>query len=128
MYLSHFGQVNGRKQHFTNLGNAILLRTRTWLRSDGCAAHTSGSYSEWEITLVRYFLHQTYEAMHVPDTDGECFLDLQDAEKEAVLSARQIVGDTLMRGGHPNFGKIQICDDAGTVLKEVSFRAAILGS
>jgi hypothetical protein len=82
---------------------------------------------EREIALVRYFLHQTYEAMLVPDPEGECFPDLKDAEREAILSARQIVGDTLLRGGHPNFGKIQICDEAGTVLKEVSFRAAIFG-
>jgi hypothetical protein len=75
--------------------------------------------------LVRYFLHQTYEAMHVPDPEGQCFLDLKDAEKEAILSARQIVGSTLLSGGRPNFGKIQICDRSGVVLKEVSFRDAI---
>jgi hypothetical protein len=61
----------------------------------------------------------------VLDTEGECFPDLGSARVEATASARHIVGDVLLRGERPNFGKIQICDPCGVVLDEVCFRDAV---
>jgi hypothetical protein len=121
--------MNGWNRRVINPGDAILLRQRTRrrLRSKRRICRSHKARIQKGIALVRYFLHQTYETMRIPDPDGECFPDLKDAEKEAIVSARQIVGDTLLRGGCPNFGKIQICNESGTVLKEVSFRAAIFG-
>jgi hypothetical protein len=75
--------------------------------------------------VARYFLHQLYGALHIPDPDGDEFVDLADAEAEAFVCARQMVGDALVRGDRPNYGKIQICDSSGAVLKEVTFREAI---
>jgi len=75
--------------------------------------------------VVRYFLHQVYGALHIPDLDGQVFVDLADAEAEAIMSARRIVGNTLLSGARPNYGKIQICDSSGAILKEVTFRDAI---
>jgi hypothetical protein len=75
--------------------------------------------------LVRYFFHQLYGDLHIPDPDGQEFVDLADAEIEAVMSARQIVGNALLSGDRPNYGKLLICDSSGAVLKIVTFREAI---
>jgi hypothetical protein len=75
--------------------------------------------------VVRYFLHQLYGDLHIPDPDGQYFVDLADAEAEATISARQMVGNALLRGDRPNYGKFQICDGSGAILKEITFREAI---
>jgi hypothetical protein len=75
--------------------------------------------------LQRYFFHQVYEEMQVADLDGDFFPSIELAQIEAVVSARHMMGDALRRGALPKFGKIQICDSLGTILKEVSFREAL---
>jgi hypothetical protein len=74
---------------------------------------------------MRYFLNVIYDDELVTDPDGEDFFDAGAARWEAVLTARQLVGDRLRLGYAVNFGKIEITDNAGRILDTVEFREAL---
>lgn len=75
--------------------------------------------------MKRFYLHQIYGDRRVEDREGYSFADLADAWLEATLSARQIVGDSLVRGGLPDYGRIEIADEDGRTLGELQFIDAL---
>ena len=73
-----------------------------------------------------------YLYMHIQSGDcfckdlyGEVYATLDDARQEALLGARDIMSDKVLRGQDPYQGHVIIADDAGRTLMVVPFRDAV---
>jgi hypothetical protein len=77
---------------------------------------------------MKCFLNMIYDNELVPDPDGDEFPNIAEAKREAILSARQIVGDGLRHGGPVIFGRFEITNEAGKILDNVTFKEALESS
>lgn len=75
--------------------------------------------------MTRLFLHQSLPQQFIEDTEGLEFSSLEDARKEAIESAREMICD-MARGGHIELDcKFQIANEGGKVLLVVPFSDAL---
>ena len=59
------------------------------------------------------------------DTEGGHFADIDAARREAVLTARQMMGDAIYRGYLPLKDEIHILNDHGELVEIVLFSQAV---
>lgn len=76
-------------------------------------------------TLPRFFLHQRHGGDLIEDIEGAEFADLDALRREAVLSAREIMSERLLKGEDMNNSAFEIVDEGGNVVLCVSFKEAL---
>jgi hypothetical protein len=74
--------------------------------------------------MPHYYLHQRNE-VYVNDEEGEDFPDVAAARHKAVIGARSILSEELMRGLLDLRGAIEIADEGGTIIAIVPFQEAV---
>jgi len=73
-----------------------------------------------------FFLHVRDGVSFIPDPDGSCLLDVAAARAEAILCARGLMSQSIIRDGHPGTERcFEITDDEGNTVAMVPFREAI---
>jgi hypothetical protein len=76
------------------------------------------------MTNPPYFLFYTLPSGDVVDLDEE-FDNRDDAEREAILVARELIADCLRAGRASEFGSIQVRNGRGEVLTNISMQDAL---
>jgi hypothetical protein len=73
-----------------------------------------------------FFLHVRDGADLICDPDGSCFPDVVFAKSEAIHSARELMSQSILRGGHLGIDRrFEIADQGGNVVAIVPFREAV---
>ena len=72
--------------------------------------------------MPRYFFHVREGSVLSRDEEGQELADAEAARAEAVSSAREILGETLLHGGSLNHRTIEIADETGHVVDVVNSR------
>jgi hypothetical protein len=72
-----------------------------------------------------YFFNIISAAGTLEDYEGTELPDLEQAQAEAIEDARSLMGDAMRDGHDISSRRIEICDDAGDVLRVVLFTDAI---
>jgi hypothetical protein len=75
--------------------------------------------------MPRYFLNQVHKGELIPDVEGAEFADLEAVRKEAVLAAREIMADRLIKGEEVNHSKFEVLSETGTVVLTLPFSEAL---
>jgi hypothetical protein len=70
--------------------------------------------------MPRYFFHVREGADISRDTEGQELPNVEAARQEAVSANREILGEKLLHGGSLNGRTIEIADETGRVVDEVS--------
>ena len=77
--------------------------------------------------MPKYYLHHRYGSMRVTDPEGENFPDVAAARRDAIIGARELMGNRLSKGELPNFGGcVEICDEQGRKIDQVTYRDALM--
>lgn len=73
-------------------------------------------------TLARYFFNIRSGEVLNKDPEGEEHETLASAENEAILSAREIMGEAVKSGRSPAKGRVfELTDVAGQILSSIAF-------
>src|SRR5258707_9936453 len=92
-------------------------------RTGGTSDHRLGCPHEWEVAMGRFYFHLQADDQIVPDDEGVDLPDLSAAEHEAILAAREILGEAI-KSGRPEVSKaFVIADEEGRALAIVPFTA-----
>lgn len=75
--------------------------------------------------MTMYYFHLRDGREFVPDETGIDLATIDDARREAVQSARDILADQLREGKALDGQLIEISDEHGAVLEVVTFRDAL---
>ena len=70
--------------------------------------------------MPRYFFHVREGGTLHRDSEGQELADAQQARREAVSAGREILGERLLHGGALDGRIIEITDEKGEVLGQVS--------
>jgi hypothetical protein len=77
--------------------------------------------------MGRFYFHLQADDQIVPDDEGVDLPDLSAAEHEAILAAREILGEAI-KSGRPEVSKaFVIADEEGRTLAIVPFTAVLRG-
>jgi hypothetical protein len=76
--------------------------------------------------VPRFFFHVREGDRLIDDPEGAEFPDLETAEADALVSARELLAGRLRKTGTLGDQRFEISDEAGRVLAEVPLRDAIL--
>ena len=82
-------------------------------------------YSRRDQTVQRYFFHLRDGGNFIPDETGMDLVGLDEARREAVQSARDILADQLKAGEALDGQQIEITDDAGRIIEVIRFKDAL---
>lgn len=74
--------------------------------------------------MPRYFLNLRHRGELVQDVEGADYTNLEAARTDAILSAREIMANRVMRGKRAEGGRFEIVDDKGEVVLAVPFEDA----
>jgi hypothetical protein len=78
--------------------------------------------------MPRYYFH-VRKGQHIfRDEEGQELPDSGAANREAINSIREIVGEKILHGGSLNSRTIEIADETGKVVETVSTREVLLKS
>ena len=72
--------------------------------------------------MPRYFFHIREGSTFHRDEEGQELADVEAARREAINAAREMLGEKLLHGGPLNHRSIEIADETGHVVDEVSTR------
>jgi hypothetical protein len=72
--------------------------------------------------MPRYFFHVREGTELNRDTEGQDCADGEAARREAISSAREILGEKLLHGGALNSRTIEIADETGRVVDVVNVK------
>jgi hypothetical protein len=73
-----------------------------------------------------FFLHVRDGPDLISDPDGSCFPDVDFAKSEAILSARELMSQSIIRGGRLGIDRrFEIADQEGNTVAIVPFREAV---
>jgi hypothetical protein len=75
--------------------------------------------------MQRFYFHLRDGTQFVPDETGMDLSGMEEARREAIQSAREILADQLRNGEALDGQRIEISDDTGTVLEVVTFKDAL---
>lgn len=75
--------------------------------------------------MTRYYLHLHNRIGSVPDDEGAEIQNLDAAHEIAIASIRDILGEEVKKGRLDLFGRIDIADADGEILRVVPFSAAV---
>jgi hypothetical protein len=70
--------------------------------------------------MPRYYFHVREGADISRDVEGQDLPDVEAARREAISTSREILGEKLLHGGSINGRIIEIADETGRVVDEVS--------
>lgn len=76
--------------------------------------------------MPRFFFHVRDGAEASLDREGQELPDTEAARREAICSAREMLGEGILHGGHLDHRQIEIADESGTVLATVSAADVLL--
>jgi hypothetical protein len=72
--------------------------------------------------MPRYYFHVREGSTLSRDAEGQELPDAEAARQEAISATREILGDKLLHGGSLNNRAIEIADETGHVVDEISTR------
>jgi hypothetical protein len=72
--------------------------------------------------MPRYFFHVREGNTLNRDEEGQELPDAEAARQEAISTSREMLGEKLLHGGSLNHRTIEIADETGHVVDEVSSR------
>ena len=72
--------------------------------------------------MPRYFFHVREGSTLSRDAEGQELPDVEAARKEAISTAREILGEKLLHGGSLDNRTIEIADETGHVVDVVNAR------
>ena len=75
--------------------------------------------------MRRYFFNVHNGTGLTEDQEGLELLNLEAAREQALLGIRSLVGEELETGTIDLNGRLDICDDQGSVLLSVPFKEAV---
>jgi len=76
--------------------------------------------------MPQFFFHVRDGVPFIPDPDGSCLLDVAAAQAEAILCARELMSQSIIRDGRLGIERCsEITDDEGNTVAMVPFREAI---
>jgi hypothetical protein len=76
-------------------------------------------------TMPRYFFHVREGSSLSRDEEGQELPNVEAARREAINSAREILGEKLLHGGSLNHRSIEIADETGYVVDVVHSREVL---
>jgi hypothetical protein len=75
--------------------------------------------------MARFFLNVREGGELIYDPEGGEYLSIAEATAEAVLSAREIMANSILAGRNPSGGRFEIGDDSGQIVLIMPFEEAI---
>jgi hypothetical protein len=73
-----------------------------------------------------YFLHLRDGLTFISDPDGSCLHDAAAARTEAILSARELMSQSILTDGRLGIDRrFEVADDQGNTIAIVPFREAV---
>jgi hypothetical protein len=78
------------------------------------------------VEMPRYFFHVRDGTEISRDPEGQILSDLEAARREAVNSAREMIGERVLHGGAVNGRTIEIAGEDGRVLATVETREVLV--
>ena len=75
--------------------------------------------------MPRYFFHVREGSVLNRDEEGQELPNAEAARREAISSAREILGEKLLHGGSLNHRTIEIADETGHVVDVIHSRDAL---
>ena len=76
--------------------------------------------------MPRYFFHIRNEAEFIEDPEGAELPSLDHARQEAVLAAREILAERLLKGQPIGGDVFEITDESGSLVENVPFRSLLI--
>ena len=70
---------------------------------------------------MRYFLHLRDGETLIEDFEGEQYVDLNAAQDDAIVAARQMMAEKIRHGEVIDGQVIEICDEDGALVATVRF-------
>lgn len=74
---------------------------------------------------MRFYLHIRDGELLIEDPDGSEFDSLDEARREALASARDLLADRLRADKFLDGQKFEICNEAGELLDVVAFKEVL---
>jgi hypothetical protein len=76
--------------------------------------------------MPRYFFHLSRRGRVIPDPEGTDLTDIGEAQREAILSARDAIIRTLITDKPVSLeDSVQVVDEHGSLLLVVTFKEAL---
>jgi hypothetical protein len=75
--------------------------------------------------MSRFYLHQFHDGECIPDFEGEEFASIEAVRAEAVLAAREIMADRMIKGEEPDHSRFEVKDDEGRIVLVFPFLEAL---
>jgi hypothetical protein len=75
--------------------------------------------------LPRFYLHQVHNGECIPEIEGEDFANIEAVRAEAILAAREIMADRMMKGDEPDHSRFEVKDEDGRIVLVFPFAEAI---
>ncbi|MEO8302478.1 MAG: hypothetical protein ABI608_11815 [Rhizomicrobium sp.] len=72
--------------------------------------------------MPKFYFHVRDDTGFTRDSEGQELPNEDAARQEAVSAAREILGEKLLHGGSLNHRSIEVADEAGRIVGEVSSR------
>ena len=73
-------------------------------------------------SMPQYFLHICESDQRINDPEGRDFVNLAEAQAEAILGTREILAEQMLAGEPLGRHQIEICDASGALLATVKAR------
>ena len=77
--------------------------------------------------MPKFYFHIRHGDVVKQDPEGSELASIEEARQEAVLAARELLAERLLRGQPVNDDVFEIADEGGIVVDTVAFRS-VLGS
>jgi hypothetical protein len=75
--------------------------------------------------MPRYFFHLKNKTSTTRDKEGVELDNMDEVQKEATESARQIMGEQVLRGQAPDGGEFVVTDEQGETVLTFPFKEAL---
>jgi hypothetical protein len=75
--------------------------------------------------MPRFFLNIREGDELIVDVEGADFLSIAEATAEAVLSARELMANSILAGRNPGGSRFEIRDESGLIVLIMPFEEAI---
>jgi len=75
--------------------------------------------------MPKFFFHHRIGDERMYDHEGDELLDVREARREAIHDARHLMGDQLLQGNMPKLGVVEICDENGRKVDQISYIDAL---
>lgn len=76
--------------------------------------------------MPRFFFNVREGDKLIADLEGADFLSIAEATAEAVLSARELMADSILAGRKPSDSRFEIGDESGQIVLIMPFEEAMV--